>query len=117
MPQPLHPEGAVDRDGIEGDGKLVPTAVPDVTVTFPDAFGQGDRFVVRHIVHGTHPGPLLGLPPSGKTVTVSGTDTYRIQDGKIVEEWAQPDLFGANDRGRRPLRDPPTRRPAHRRAT
>lgn len=91
---PLHPDGAVDRDGIEGDGDLVLSALPDVTVTFADAFGEGDRLVVRHVFHGTHTGSLLGIPPSGRTVTVSGTDIYRIEDGRIAEEWAQPDLFG-----------------------
>jgi predicted SnoaL-like aldol condensation-catalyzing enzyme len=91
---PLHPDGVVDRDGIEGDGDLVLSAVPDVTVAFADAFGQGDRLVVRHVFHGTHTGSLLGIPPSGRTVTISGTDIYRFEDGKIAEEWAQPDLFG-----------------------
>jgi predicted ester cyclase len=91
---PLHPDGPLDRDGIKDDSDLILTAIPDITVTFADSFGQGDRLVVRHVFHGTHTGPLLGLPPSGKTVTVSGTDIYRIHDGKIAEEWAQPDLFG-----------------------
>jgi len=73
---------------------MVVAALPDVTVTFADVFGQDDRLVVRHVFHGTHTGSIMGIPPSGRDVTVSGTDIYRFAGGRIVEEWAQPDLFG-----------------------
>jgi len=49
---------------------------------------------VRHLLTGTHQGALMGIPPTGKEIALSGTDIYRFVDGKIAEEWAQPDLFG-----------------------
>jgi predicted ester cyclase len=91
---PLHPDGPIDAKGIEADGDMVLAALPDVTVTFADVFGQDDRLVVRHIFHGTNTGSILGIPPSGREVTISGTDIYRFAGGRIVEEWAQPDIFG-----------------------
>ena len=89
----LHPQ-PVGVDGLELDGKNIIEAIPDVTVTFEDAFGDGDRLVVRHLFTGTHRGSLMGIPPTDKTITMTGTDIYRFVDGKIAEEWAQPDIFG-----------------------
>ena len=89
----LHPE-PIGVDGLELDGQNILAAIPDVTVTFEDAFGDGDRLVVRHLLTGTHKGSLMGIPPTDKTIAMTGTDIYRFADGKIAEEWAQPDIFG-----------------------
>jgi len=90
---PHHPQ-PVGLDELEAEGAGIVAAIPDVTVRFEDAFGSGDRLVVRHTFVGTHTGPLLGIPPTGKRITFSGTDIYRFADGVIVEEWAQPYMFG-----------------------
>ncbi|WP_395729612.1 ester cyclase [Nakamurella sp.] len=90
---PHHPQ-PVGRDGLIAESNEILAALPDVTVTFDDAFGTDDRLVVRHSFVGTHTGPLMGIPPTGRLLTFSGTDVYRIVDGEIVEEWSQPDLFG-----------------------
>jgi len=29
----------------------------------------------------------MGIPPTGKRVTTTGIDIFRIADGKIAEEW------------------------------
>jgi predicted ester cyclase len=43
----------------------------------------------------THIGPLpMGLPPTGKRVTMSGLMIMRIVDGRIVETWHLADLPG-----------------------
>jgi|SRR6478752_1139756 predicted ester cyclase len=89
-----HHQGPTGIDELEADGNNILAAFPDVTVTFLDAFGAGDRLVVRHLLTGTHQGALMGIPPTGKEIALSGTDIYRFVDGKIAEEWAQPDLFG-----------------------
>jgi predicted ester cyclase len=89
----VHPQ-PIGFDGLELDGRNIIEAIPDVTVSFEDSFGEGDRLVVRHLLTGTHKGTLMGIPPTDKTIMMSGTDIYRFVDGKIAEEWAQPDIFG-----------------------
>ena len=42
----------------------------------------------------THSGPLMGIPPSGKAVTVTGIDMFRVSRGKIVESWTYADSAG-----------------------
>ena len=88
----LHPQ-PIGFEGLELDGQNIIEAIPDVTVTFEDTFGDGDRLVVRHLITGTK-GTLMGIPPTDKTISMTGTDIYRFADGKIAEEWAQPDIFG-----------------------
>lgn len=90
---PHHPQ-PIGLDQLEQEGLGIVTGFPDITVKFEDSFGDGDRLVVRHSFVGTHTGPWLGLPPTGKRIAYSGTDIYRFADGAIVEEWAQPDIFG-----------------------
>jgi steroid delta-isomerase-like uncharacterized protein len=69
-------------------------ALPDVHLTLEDLISEGDRVVFRITLHGTHQGILLGVPPTGKQVTISAIDIARLADGKIVEHWGQMDTFG-----------------------
>jgi steroid delta-isomerase-like uncharacterized protein len=70
------------------------TAFPDTSVTVEDQVAEGDRVVTRWTFRGTHTGTYMGVPPSGRQLTVSGVHIHRIVDGKIVEVWAYPDALG-----------------------
>ena len=59
-----------------------------------DQVAEGDRVVVRLVFTGTHTGTWMGIPPTGKPVTVKGMALYRLQDGKIVEQWTIGDTLG-----------------------
>ena len=72
---------------------MVLTAFPDLHYTFEDLFGEGDRVVVRYTSRGTHKGDFMGIPPTGKQVTVTGIDIMHIANGKILEEWINNDLM------------------------
>jgi steroid delta-isomerase-like uncharacterized protein len=50
--------------------------------------------VLRWSLTGTHRGAFLGIPPTGKAVTLRGIDMYRIHDGKIAEHWNVVDMLG-----------------------
>jgi|SRR5580704_11147859 steroid delta-isomerase-like uncharacterized protein len=62
-------------------------AFPDMKLTVEDAFGAGDKVVVRWSAVMTHTGDHLGVPASHKKVEISGITIARIDDGKIVEGW------------------------------
>ena len=36
----------------------------------------------------------MGVAPSGNQVTFGVQNIYRFRDGKVVERWTNPDLFG-----------------------
>ena len=75
-------------------------AVPDLHADVQDIFGYGDEVVVRLVVTGTQDGPLLGIPATGRHLQWDATDLYRLQGGKISQEWASEDLTAIlNDTG------------------
>lgn len=55
-------------------------------------FGAGDRVATAFTFQGTHSGELMGVPATGRRVTVHGTIHSRVEDGRIVEEWEILDL-------------------------
>ena len=80
------------RDSVAGLLTMVVTSIPDLRADVQDVIVQGDKVVVRLVVTGTHKGDLLGIPASGNAVRWDAVDVYRLQDGKIAEEWAAEDF-------------------------
>lgn len=64
---------------------------PDLNVTIEDLIAAGDRIVLRMTVRGTQKGAFQGIPPTGKSVTVSAVEVVRIENGKYVEHWGGAD--------------------------
>jgi steroid delta-isomerase-like uncharacterized protein len=80
----------LNRQFIEG----LRAAFPDVRYTVLDQIAKDDKVVVRYRFQGTHRGVFQGMPPTQKQVTYSGILIYRIEDGKIAEQWTEMDLLG-----------------------
>ncbi len=81
-------------------------AVSEFRSTFPDLHytidlqvAEGDLVVSRVTAHGTHTGEYRGLvykgmSPTGKQVTWTQTQIFRLAAGKIVELWSNEDDLG-----------------------
>jgi steroid delta-isomerase-like uncharacterized protein len=85
---PSGPESAKQRWAMLRQG------FPDGGATIEDVVAEGDKVAVRFTFYGTHLGELMGIPPTGKQVMVSGMDINRITSGKIAERWAVFDMLG-----------------------
>jgi steroid delta-isomerase-like uncharacterized protein len=59
----------------------------DWRMTIDEMIAEGDRVVVLWTFHGTQQGEFYGLPATGRPVTYSGINVFRIDGGKIVEIW------------------------------
>ena len=70
------------------------TAFPDLHFTIEDMIADGDTVVVRYTTRGTHQGNFMGIPPTGKQVSVTGIFIDRIVNGKAVEQWINGDDLG-----------------------
>jgi steroid delta-isomerase-like uncharacterized protein len=70
------------------------SAFPDMKVTIDYVIEQGDKVVARWTSTMTHRGEFLGIAPTGKKATITGTTTQRISGGKIVEVWDNWDQVG-----------------------
>lgn len=69
-------------------------AFPSYQLTAEDMITEGDKVVVRSTFRGTHNGDFMGIPPTGKQVTIPVFLIYRIADDKIAEHWMQADSLG-----------------------
>jgi steroid delta-isomerase-like uncharacterized protein len=69
-------------------------AMPDVKLTILDEIYTADKVVHRWSLLGTDTGGVMGMPPSGKTITLTGTTVVRMENGKIAERWANVDELG-----------------------
>ncbi len=70
------------------------SAFPDIHLSVEDTIAEGDKIVTRFTGRGTHKGPLMGIPPTGKKVTITALDILHFKDGRIVEHWGNQDLLG-----------------------
>jgi predicted ester cyclase len=67
-------------------------AFPDLVVTLEDVFATRDRIAVRGIDRGTHQGEFMGRPATGRQVTSTWIEIFRIDAGKAVEGWVESDM-------------------------
>ena len=89
--------GQVVEPGIEGLKGLIlawRTGFPDAVQRVDDIFAVGDKVCVRLTWVGTHLGEFMGVPATGKTVSVGTIGIDRVVDGKVVEGWGELDMLG-----------------------
>jgi len=67
---------------------------PDVQWTLEETVAEGEKVAARFTMRGTHTGPFMGVPPSGKSFAVTSMAIYRLSGGQIVEEHGLPDMLG-----------------------
>ncbi|WP_416984978.1 ester cyclase [Streptomyces sp. T028] len=63
--------------------------------TVEDQLAQDDRVCTRWTWNGTHTGEFMGIPASGRKVSMTGTTIHRCRpDGRMAEAWWQYDRLG-----------------------
>lgn len=65
----------------------------DLKVTIDEIVSSGDKTWARLTGRGTHLGPFMGRPPTGKSFEITIIDICRFENGKIVEHWGVADRF------------------------
>ncbi|HEX8036801.1 MAG TPA: ester cyclase [Ktedonobacterales bacterium] len=73
------------REGLKAIILMVRAAFPDLTWVMDEMVAEGDIVASRFTWHGTHRGTFLGVPPTGKQVTVTGMVFDRVVAGQMVE--------------------------------
>jgi steroid delta-isomerase-like uncharacterized protein len=54
---------------------------------------ERNEVVIHWVARGTHKGIFLEMPATNRTAKVSGTTIFRIEDGKMVEQWSDWNLM------------------------
>jgi predicted ester cyclase len=56
---------------------------------------ERDRVAARYTESGIHTAAtFVGLPPRGKHIVWSAVSIYRVEKGKLAEEWFDEDALG-----------------------
>lgn len=82
-----------NREGVKHFFSLLHAAFPDARATLEHLVVQGDMVAARLVVTGTHRGDFVGIPPTGKQISMQVFDLVRVIDGKITEHWGLSDQF------------------------
>ena len=69
-------------------------AFPDLYATVDDVIVDGDLVALRWTETGTHQGRFGNLEPTGKHVTWTGINIFRVACGQVVESWNHTDGIG-----------------------
>jgi steroid delta-isomerase-like uncharacterized protein len=87
LPEPLH-----GRETWQQGFELMKRAFPDLRATVDDIVAAADKVALRLTLRGTHQGEFQGIPATGRTIGYVSHEFYRVEDGRIAEEWICSDL-------------------------
>lgn len=89
-----HNAGMPDYRGQDGFREMVTgmrAAFPDLHYAIDNLVCEGDKVVCSCTITGTNTGAMMGVPPTGKKMSVKHTYISTVKDGKSVETWALAD--------------------------
>lgn len=69
------------------------TGFPNISVEILEQLAEGPLVSTRWRFTGVQEGEYLGVAPSGKTITWTGIQIDRFEDGKIAETWVNWDMY------------------------
>src|SRR4051794_5026808 len=90
-PYPGAPEGP---EGMRQAAVIFRQALPDWHSDVERLVAEGDIVVEEFTASGTHRGELFGVPATGRTLTLHGVNTFRVDGDRIVERWGMLDQLG-----------------------
>jgi steroid delta-isomerase-like uncharacterized protein len=79
---------APTKEGVKDFFRMYIAAFPDLRFDAEDVLASGGKVVGRIRATGTHTGDFMGIPPTGKSVSVQAVDIIRFgDDGLAREHW------------------------------
>jgi steroid delta-isomerase-like uncharacterized protein len=82
------------REGLKGVIGGMRAAFPDIHWVIDEMVAEGDKVVSRFTWTGTHRATFLGIPSTGRKVTVKGVVIDRLADGKMADSRILMDTLG-----------------------
>jgi predicted ester cyclase len=86
-----------NKPGIEGTKATIATLhrwFSDFELTIVKLTADGDIVWSLNRARGVNTGPVMGFPPTGRSIEIDVMDVARFEDGKIVEHWGVADQLG-----------------------
>lgn len=69
-------------------------AFPDMQVAVDTMVADEESIAFAYTFTGTQNGPFMGIPGSGKKVSMRGLQISKFSSGKMVERWGSSDQLG-----------------------
>ena len=82
------------REGLKDVIRMMRIGFPDIHWTLEETIASGDKVVSRFKWTGTQRGEFLGIPATGRKVTVPGVVIDRLNDGKMADSRILMDTLG-----------------------
>ena len=74
---------------------MIWAAFPDLYYNVEDQIAEGDKVATRYRAGGTHQGELMGTPPTGNRIEITGIMYHAHQRRRKIEEiWENSDTLG-----------------------
>ncbi len=92
-----HDPGPGQVPGPEGYRALftqMRSAFPDMKVELAAVVADEEAIAFAYTFTGTQQGSLMGVPATGKKVTIRGLQISKFRNGKMVERWGSSDQLG-----------------------
>jgi steroid delta-isomerase-like uncharacterized protein len=92
----LHFDGMppLDATGAMGFFRGFIGAFPGIQHEIVDQFAAGDRVATRIVVTGVHTGDFMGMPPTGRSISIGAINIHRLAGGQVIEQWVNSDALG-----------------------
>jgi predicted ester cyclase len=89
------PPGLNGREGFKKLVGMFAASFSDTTrIEAHEVIANGDKIVVRWSSTARHTGEFMGIPATGRRVTLKGIDIFRLAGGKIADLWQEMDMLG-----------------------
>ena len=82
------------KEGVKAFFRIYRAAFPDLRMDVNDVLIDGQRAAVLATFTGTDSGGFMGMPPTGRRVTIPVAFLYEFKDGKITRDRRMYDFTG-----------------------
>lgn len=86
------PGQATDRKGAKEFMGMMMNAFPDLEYRMEMQIAEGDTVSSVGTLTGTHREAFMGVPATGKKISVQMMDTAKVRNGKFAEHWGLADM-------------------------
>ena len=88
------PGQAPGPEGVKAMMQMFISGFPDLKVTVNQLIAERDVVVGAITTEGTQTGEFMGIPATGKKISITEMHMVRFANGKAVEHWGVADAMG-----------------------
>ena len=81
----------IDKIRLKRTNEMGHIGFPDYSMEIVNMIAEGDKVMVIAKRTGTNTGEFLGLPPTGKTISMFRMALFKVENGKVADMWGMDD--------------------------